>query len=408
MLAPSFIRSHIDDVRISIARRGLAADLDRWLELDQRRTELVPQVDTARSKMKVTGKPTPEELKQLQLAKQDLIKLEEELGYIEKEWQALLEDIPNMIASETPDGDESHNRVERLGGDVRAQEFNPKDHVELNETLDYMDFAKGAKVAGSRFYFLKDKGVQLWDAIEILAKRELRARGFELVAVPHMVNQRVAAGTGFLPRGEERQVYQIEGDDLNLIATAELPLTGMMMDEVIDLANPIRLAASSPCYRMEAGTYGKFSKGLYRVHQFHKLEMYIYCLPDDSDKLLEEVVAIEESLCQQMEIPYRVVRIASGDLSAPAYKKYDLEYWSPVDKRYRELTSCSNCTDYQARRLNIRHRTAEGNLEYVHTLNGTAVTSSRGLIAVLENHQTADGRVRLPQALAEIYGEEYL
>ncbi len=408
MLAPAYIRSHLDEVRVSVKRRGLSTDVDRWILLDKRRTELVPQVDAARSRLKVDGKPTPEQLAGLQAAKLELGRLEEQLAYIQAEWQTLLEDIPNSIADGTPDGDETHNRVERLGGTQVEPDFKPVDHLRLNEKLGFMDFEAGAKVAGSRFYFLKDKGVRLWDAIEALAKRELKARGFELMMVPHMVNQRVAAGTGYLPRGEERQIYQIEGEDLNMIATAELPLTGMMMDEVIDVSAPLKFAASSPCYRLEAGTYGKFSKGLYRVHQFNKLEMYIYADPSQSNALLQEVIAVEEALCEQMELPYRVVRIAAGDLSAPAFEKYDLEYWSPVDKSYRELTSCSNCTDYQARRLNIRYRNTEGKLEFAHTLNGTAVTSSRGLIAVLENHQTADGRVRLPKKLAEIYGEEYL
>ncbi len=408
MLQLSLLRENPDSVRQSILRRGLKVDLDRWLSLDRRRAELIPQVEQARSAMKLKGKPTPEELKHMQVAKRELTEREEELAYIEAEWQRLLEDMPNLIADGTPDGGEEANREERTGGVRPEFDFTPKDHLELNQQLKYVDFESGAKVAGSRFYYLADKGSRLWDAIELLAKRELRKRGFEIMTVPHMVNQRVAAGTGFLPRGEERQIYKVEEADLNLIATAELPLTGLMMDEVLEVAQPIKLAASSPCYRLEAGTYGKFSKGLYRVHQFNKLEMYVYCRPEDSANLLEEIVAIEEALCQQMEIPYRVVRIAAGDLSAPAYKKYDLEYWSPVDASYRELTSCSDCTDYQARRLNVRYRTPEGKLDYVHTLNGTAVTSGRGLIAVIENHQTADGRVRLPAALADIYGGEYL
>jgi seryl-tRNA synthetase len=193
-----------------------------------------------------------------------------------------------------------------------------------------------------------------------------------------------------------------------MIATAELPLTGFAMDEILDVEKPVLLAANSPCYRLEAGAYGKFSKGLYRVHQFDKLEMYIYSRPDQSEALLEEILSIEESLCEQLEIPYHVIRIADGDLSAPAYKKYDVEYWSPVDASYRELTSCSNCTDYQARRLNIRFRAEDGTLQHPHTLNGTAVTSSRTLIAILENHQTEDGRVRLPAALVHYYRGEYM
>lgn len=408
MLAPAYIRDHSDEVRAAIVRRGISVDLDRWLKLDTRRAELIPLVDAARSKLKLAGQPTPAQLEQLRQAKQDLGRHEEELKYIEAEWQRLLEDIPNLIAEGTPQGGEEANLELRTGGLKPVFDFQPKDHLSLNETVQFIDFDRGAKVAGSRFYFLRDKGVRLWDAVQALTKVELRRQGFELLYVPHMVNSRVAAGTGFLPRGEERQIYQAEGEDLNMIATAELPLTGFAMDEVIDLVEPVMLAAASPCYRLEAGAYGKFSKGLYRVHQFEKLEMYIYCQPSQSDQLLEQILAVEESLCAILEIPYRVIRIADGDLSAPAFKKYDIEYWSPVDDSYRELTSCSNCTDYQARRLNIRYRLADGKLAHPHTLNGTAATSSRTLIAILENHQTRDGRIRLPQSLVNYYGEEYL
>lgn len=408
MLSPAFIRENIDEVRASISRRGMSVDLDRWIKLDLRRSELIPTVESARSKLKIAGKPTNEQLASLQRDKQALNRHEEELKYIESEWQRLLEDIPNIIAENTPQGGEDASEQIRVGGKHPEFDFEPKDHLMLNEKLQFIDFESGAKVAGSRFYFMRGRGVRLWDAVQTLAKQELMRRGFELMYVPHMVNARVAAGTGFLPRGEERQIYKAEGEDLNMIATAELPLTGYAMDSILDLSRPQLLAASSPCYRLEAGTYGKFSKGLYRVHQFEKLEMYIYSQPSQSDALLEEILAIEEALCQQMEIPYRVIRIADGDLSAPAYKKYDVEYWSPVDNMYRELTSCSNCTDYQARRLNIRYRDSDGALVHPHTLNGTAATSSRTLIAILENHQTKDGQVRLPKALADIYGGDTL
>lgn len=408
MLSPAYIRENTDEVRASISRRGLSVDLDRWLKLDVRRAELIPIVEAARSKLKVDGRPTDEQLVRLQTDKQDLNRHEEELKYVQTEWQRLLEDIPNVIAENTPAGGEEASEEIRVGGKPPEFEFEPKDHLVLNEKLQFIDFEAGAKVAGSRFYFLRGRGARLWDAVQTLAKQELSRRGFELMYVPHMVNARVAAGTGFLPRGEERQVYQVEGEDLNLIATAELPLTGYAMDDILELSKPLCMAASSPCYRLEAGTYGKFSKGLYRVHQFEKLEMYIYCQPLESEVLLEEVLAVEEALCEQMGIPYRVIRIADGDLSAPAYKKYDVEYWSPADNMYRELTSCSNCTDYQARRLNIRYRRDDGPLAHPHTLNGTAVTSSRTLIAILENNQTKDGQVVLPKALADIYGEELL
>ncbi|HZM63982.1 MAG TPA: serine--tRNA ligase, partial [Candidatus Saccharimonadales bacterium] len=233
--------------------------------------------------------------------------------------------------------------------------------------------------------------------------------GFTPMLVPHMVTTRVASGTGYLPRGEERQIYKIEGEDLNLIATAEIPITGYHADEIIDGKElPLLYIGLSPSYRMEGGAYGKHNKGLYRTHQFNKLEMYVFCKPEDSEQWHQKMLAIEEELCQLLEIPYQVVRIAAGDLGAPAYKKYDLEYWSPVDKIYRELTSCSNVTDYQARRLNIRYRTAQGDTRFVHTLNGTAAAMSRVPIALIENHQQADGTVRLPKAIQAFLGSDTL
>jgi seryl-tRNA synthetase len=211
-----------------------------------------------------------------------------------------------------------------------------------------------------------------------------------------------------MPRGEENQNYVDEQQGLIMIATSEIPLTGYHKDEVIEVETPKLYAGLSTCYRLEAGTYGKFSKGLYRTHQFEKLEMYVFCKPEQSDALLQKVLGIEEKICQALEIPYRITRTAAGDMSAPAFEKYDLEYWDPIEKAYRELTSCSNCTDYQTRNLNIRYRDADGSLKYVHSLNGTAVASSRAPIAILENHQQQNGTVKIPKALQKYYGAETL
>ncbi|MEI7819065.1 MAG: serine--tRNA ligase [bacterium] len=404
MLDLRYIREHQDEIRSSIKRRGVVVDFDRWLKLDVRRSELIPQVDELRGALKTTGKPSPEELADLQNAKKQLSTHEDELKYVEAEWNAIWGDIPNLIAEDTPDGGEAANREEKQYGAKPSGLDAYKDHLELNEKLGFVDFESGAKVAGSRFYFLKAKGFNLWRACLGLISDIVTQEGFEMIMVPHMVNSRVAEGTGFLPRGEERQIYKIDGEDLNLIATAELPLTGMFMDDVIDVMQPHLFAGLSTCYRMEAGTYGKFAKGLYRVHQFEKLELYAYTTPEASSDMLQKILALEEKICQALEIPYRIIRIAAGDLSAPAYQKYDVEYWSPADDSWRELTSCSNCADYQARRLNIRYRDESGQLQHVHTLNGTAITSTRTLIALLENHQTAEGSVQIPQALQSYYG----
>lgn len=408
MLDLRYLRENPDEVRTSIQRRGLNTDFDRWLKLDARRSELIPQVDELRAQLKIEGKPTPEQLTELQKVKHSLGEREQELAYIEREWKELWSDVPNRLAEDTPDGGEEANRAEYVGLEPRKMDFPIKDHMELNETLGFVDFESGTRTSGSRFYILKSRGARLWQACVGLISQLAAEEGFELTMVPHMVSDRVAAGTGYLPRGEERQIYRVEGEDLNLIATSELPLTGMHMDQVIDLAQPQLYAGLSSCYRMEAGTYGKFAKGLYRVHQFEKLELYAYTQPEQSEAMLIKILALEEKICQTLEIPYRILRIAAGDMSAPAYQKYDLEYWSPSDETWRELTSCSNCTDYQARRLNIRYRAADGSLQNPHTLNGTAITSTRTLIALIENFQTADGNVRLPAALQPFYGGETL
>jgi seryl-tRNA synthetase len=279
----------------------------------------------------------------------------------------------------------------------------------LAEAHGWLDFERGAKVAGSKFYYLMGSLVRLEFAVSQLVFDKLAEEGFVPVLVPNMVSTRVASGTGYLPRGEERQIYKIEGEDLNLIATAEMPLTGMYADEILEQKDlPKAYVGYSPAYRMEAGAYGKYSKGLYRVHQFNKLEMYVFCLPEESSKWHAKLVKLEEEICQALELPYRVVRIAAGDMGGAAYEKYDVEYWSPLEQTYRELMSCSNVTDYQARRLNIRYRDKDGKPQFAHTLNGTAAAFSRLPIALIESHQQADGSVKVPQALVKYYGREVL
>lgn len=408
MLDIKYIREHPDEVRDSIARRGVELNLDTLLELDGERVKLVGQSERLRSQLKVDGKPTEEQLRGLQGVKEQFEAAETKLREVTEKYQDLLEQVPNLIAAETPDGGEDARRVERSWGEAGDLGFAAKDHLELSALHDIVNFEAGAKVAGNKFYFLRPKAVRLWQAILRLAQDTIAAEGFEPMMVPHMVNERVAAGTGYMPKGEQADNYQDKEQGLVMIATSEIPLTAYHMDDVVDLASPIKYAGLSTCYRLEGSAYGKFAKGLYRVHQFDKLEMYTFCVPDQSDAELNRIVALEEKIFQALEIPYQITRTPSGDLSAPAYKKFDLEYYSPVDKGYRELTSCSNCTDYQARRLNIRFRNAEGKLEHAHTLNGTAVNTTRTLIAFLENHQQADGGVRIPKALQTYYGGEVL
>lgn len=407
MIDIKLLRDKPELFQTSVDRRGLKLNIAEILELDKTRNGLLQLTEALRSQLKVEGKPTAEQLVQLQSVKQEYEQSQAQLDTITQQYSELIQQVPNLIAENTPDGGEDANRVDKTWGE-NTLSFEPKDHIELNDINDLFDFEAGAKVAGSKFYFTKAKLLRLWQALELYAQDIVAKEGFELMGVPHMVNYDIAAGTGYMPKGEENQNYIDKDQGLVMIATSEIPLTGYHKDEVLNLDTTKLYAGLSPSYRLEAGAYGKYSKGLYRVHQFEKLEMYVFCKPEESNEWLQKIVAIEERICQGLNLPYRVLRIAAGDLSAPAYEKYDIEYFSPADKAYHELTSCSNCTDYQARNLNIRYRNEHGDLDFVHTLNGTAAVSSRLPIAVLENYQQADGTVRVPDALQQYYGNDVL
>lgn len=413
MLDIRFIRENPEQIKDSVKRRGLKVDIDKLLDIDSQRRSTISRLEELQSKRNTLaatakgGKPTQEQLDLGKKLKKEHEEIETELIDIVKSYNELLHDVPNTLADGTPDGGEESNQEIHTWG-KKAFDFIPKDHLELSEIYDLYDFEAGAKVAGAKFYFTKHKGYKLWQAIQLATQEIIEAEGFEMLSVPHMVSSEVAAGTGYLPKGEENQNYIDQQQDLVMIATSEIPITGLYKDEVINAEKPKMYAGISPCYRLEAGTYGKFNKGLYRTHQFEKLEMYVFCKPQDSDDILQKILEIEKKICEAMEVPYRVVRIAAGDMSAPAYEKYDVEYYSPVDKEYRELTSCSNCTDYQARNLNIKYKDENGQNQFVHTLNGTAVVSSRMPIAILENHQSQDGKIKLPKIIAKYYGSDEL
>ena len=413
MLDIRYIRDNTEAVQQSIARRGLVLDVEELLTVDATRRRLIAEIEAVQGSRNTiasqgkTTKPSNEQISQGKELKSQHEALEQELNSTLALYNDLLSEVPNIIAEGTPDGDEESNQEIDKWGNTELG-FEPKDHLEISKLYNLYDFEAGAKVSGSKFYFTRHKAVKLWQAIQLATQEIVEAAGFELISVPHLVTTEVAAGTGFLPKGEENQNYLDKEQGLVLIATSEIPITGLHSNEVLELGSAIKYAGISPCYRLEAGSYGKFSKGLYRTHQFDKLEMYVFCKADQSAATLQAILKIERQICEQFEIPYRVVRIAAGDLSAPAYEKYDVEYYSPVDQRYRELTSCSNCTDYQARNLNIRYRDDDGKLAFAHTLNGTAVVSSRMPIAILENHQTADGRVILPKPIAKYYGSDEL
>ena len=396
MIDIQLIRDNPELVAEKSKQKGYDVDITQLLGFDGERRELQGQVEELRRERNEIAtsmngqKPSEEQVAKGREVKDKLATLEHQLNAIEQEFTTLLNRVPNLTFDDVPVGGEEDSVEIKQWGE---QTIGAKDHLDLAVERDWIDFERGAKVAGAKFYFLKGDLALLENAITQYAIDFVTKKGFTFMTVPHMVNSRVATGTGFAPRtSDQGDEYFVEGEDLSLIATAEMPLTGYHADEIIDEDKlPLLYVGLSPCYRKEAGTYGKHTRGLFRVHQFNKLEMYAFTTPEQSQEMHERILAIEEELWQSLNIPYHVINIASGDLGAPAAKKYDIEYWSQVDGKYRELTSCSNCTDFQARNLNIRVRRSNGDVEVLHTLNGTAVSLARSLIAILEHHQTAMG-----------------
>lgn len=409
MLDIRYIRENADRVQESAKNKGYDISIASLLETDKRRRELQQQVDELRTQRNEIagqmkgGKPAPELIEQGRALKEELAKLESDLRDIEADFQAQMDAVPNIILDDVPLGGESDSVEIKTWGDKRQS---AEDHLDFATGRGWLDFERGAKVAGTKFYYIKGDLMLLENAIYQYALNLLISKGFMPMTVPHMVSGRVARGSGFAPKSDkESNEYFIDGEDVMLIGTAEAPLTGFHADEIIDEKDlPLLYAGYSPCYRKEAGAAGKFSRGLFRVHQFNKLEMYIFCTPEQSVQMHEKILSIEEEIWQNLGVPYHVVNIAAGDLGAPAAKKYDIEYWSPVDNQYRELTSCSNCTDFQARNLNIRVRRSDGSLQVLHTLNGTAVSLARSLVAIIENYQTDDGKLRVPEVLRPYLG----
>lgn len=409
MLDIQFIRENPELVQKKSEEKGYKVSIRELLELDTERRTRLTQVEELRARRnnlteELKGqKPSDEQLTAGRELKEELLQRETELRTIEEKYNALLMTVPNVTFDDVPVGGEENSVEIKVVGDKPT---GAKDHMDYAVERDWLDFERGAKVAGAKFYFLKGDLALLENAITQYALQFVLAKGFTYLTVPHMVNSRTALGAGFAPRGDkEGNEYYIEGEDLTLIGTAEAPLTGYHADEIINESElPKLYVGYSPSYRKEAGTYGKHTRGLFRVHQFNKLEMYAFTLPEQSSEMHERILDIEEELWQSIGIPYHVITIASGDLGAPAAKKYDIEYWSKVDGAYRELTSCSNCTDFQARNLNIRVRRNDGKVEILHTLNGTAVSLARSLVVVLEHFQNEDGSLTVPEVLRPYMG----
>ncbi len=423
MLDFKFIKENQEKIVENARHRNVKVDVAAVVQLIDRRMQLIAEVDELRRLQNENARKIKECKSQPE--RQPLIQTGAELKQQEKEKSAALDalliqlneeasKIPNMTHPDSPHGvSEEENKPIRQFGEPIKFDFTPKDHVQLGQDLDLIDFESGAKVAGRAFYYLKNEAVLLELGLIRYALDILLQEGFTPFITPDLAKPEVLAGIGFNPRGDETQVYSVENGNLCLVGTAEITLGGLYANTLLDEAElPLKLAGISHCFRTEAGAHGKVSKGLYRVHQFTKVEMFAYTLPEQSSQMHEQLVSIEERIFKGLEIPFRVVDICTGDLGGPAYRKYDLEAWMPgreVDNKWGEITSTSNCTDYQSRRLEIRYRSRDGKKkEYVHMLNGTAVAISRALIALLECHQQKDGTVKIPKNLVPYTGFEVI
>ncbi len=418
MLDRKFIVENAELVKQNCKNRNATADVDRFVALEEQRRTLQSQLDeanrkaneTARSIGKVPAAQREALKEEGRRIRDEAAQLQQKLDQVLAEADTIVRAIPNLSHPAAPVGGDDKANLELSRGKTPIPQFDfkPLDHVELAEKLDLIDFEGGARVAGHGFYFLKNDVVLLELALERYVLDVLLEEGFTPMTTPDLARNEVLQGIGFIPRGPETQIYSIEGSDLSLVATAEITLGGLFSDQTVDAEDlPLKLCGLSHCFRTEAGAAGRASRGLYRVHQFTKVEMFAYTLPSESDDMLEYLRDMECRIFDGLGVPYRVVDTATGDLGGPAYRKFDLEAWMPGRGDFGEVTSTSNCTDYQSRRLNIRyHVKGEKGTRLVHTLNGTAIAISRGIIAVMENYQQADGSIIVPEVLRAWMGKE--
>jgi seryl-tRNA synthetase len=411
MLDLKLIRQDPERVKQALARRGAADDVDELLRLDARRRELLPEIEGGRARQNKAGDAIAEAKRSGADAEQAIAEMRELAGRIKEQERELAEveqarsdlaaRLPNLPEPDAPDGMTEEDAVSlREVGEIPEFDFEPRDHLEIGTDLGLIEIEAAARASGSRFAYLMGELVLVELALVRFAIERLQAEGHKPVVPPVLVREEPLYGTGFLP-GDRDQIYEVPRDELFLVGTSEVPLAALHADQILDPgALPLRYAGFSTCFRREAGAAGKDTRGIFRVHQFDKVEMFSVVEPEASRDEHERLLAIEERILQELEIPYRVVNIAAGDLGAPAAKKYDCEGWIPSQGRYRELTSCSNTTDFQARRLKSRYRSADGESpRHVHTLNGTAVAVGRTLIALIENRQERDGGFTLPSSL---------
>jgi len=412
MLDLKFVLENKELVEENCKNRGTRVNLEELFALNDERKALLTKIEDLRNKRNEQSKekPSPDDIFLMRKLGTEIKQLEGILHNIEDKIKDLMFQIPNMTHPDSPIGGEEDYKVIYTNKKPDKFKFDPKNHDELMTELDLIDFERGAKVAGSKFYFFKNQMVRLNQALINYGLDILEKHNYTLMETPDMANDNVLDGSGFNPRGEEKQIYNIADEDLSMIGTAEITMLGYHANEVLDLSNGAKkYVALSHCFRTEAGAYGKASKGLYRVHQFTKLEMFIFCRPEESEKYHQELLDIEKEIVDGLELPYRIIDIPTGDLGGPAYRKYDVEAYMTMkgdgkkQGGYGEITSASNCTDYQARRLNIKYSN-KADKGFVHTLNGTAMVLSRFPIALIENYQQKDGSIVIPEVLKKYTG----
>ncbi|MBP9694793.1 MAG: serine--tRNA ligase [Candidatus Magasanikbacteria bacterium] len=408
MIDIKYIRENKEQVKANCVNRRMNVDIDALLSIDDKRKSLEQELNGLRAERKAKSKvkPTPEIISEMKIVGEKIKELESSYETIYADFQNLMLQVPNLTHPKSPIGGEEDYVVVYKNQEPKSFTFSPKDHETLMLENDLIDFERATKVSGAKFYYTKGKMVRLNQALLAYGMDIIEKHGFKLMETPDVAKHEILKGAGFNPRGVEKQIYNIEDSDISLIGTAEITVLGYHADEILDLSNgPKKYAAVSHCFRTEAGAYGRTSKGLYRVHQFTKLELFVFCKPEDSEILHNELLEIEKEICDGLGFPYRVIDIPTGDLGGPAYRKYDVEAWMTMkgdeEKQgdYGEVTSTSNCTDYQARRLNIKYRKPDNETDFAHTLNGTAVVLSRFPIAIIENNQQADGSILIPEVL---------
>lgn len=412
------LKSRHDEIVANIKNRNMRVDLDAIIALGDKRSATMQKADELRARRNEVAKQMKGKLeaeKRTQLIeegkhlKTEIAEIEKEASELDAQYLALARTIPNYANPKAPIGKEDKDSTAvKFVGKPPVFDFKPLDHVQLGEKLDLIDFDTATEVSGPKFYYLKNQAVLLQMAIERYAMDIVLKHGFTPFITPDVAKEEILGGIGFNPRGAESNIYTLEGTGTALVGTAEITLGGYYAGKVLEKKDlPIKMTGLSHCFRREAGAAGQYSKGLYRVHQFSKLEMFIYCLPEESDKWHDYLLSIEEDLYQGLGLAYRVIDTCTGDLGAPAYRKFDIEAWMPgrgEGGEYGEVTSTSNCTDYQARSLQIRYRDDEGKLQFVHMLNGTATALSRTMVAILENYQQKDGSIAIPEKLVPYCG----